>query len=406
LTKGTLVRLRAPVFKGRRRSIVGLAVALAVVVGGVGAWAVNRSSSSDAAAPTLVTATTSTIRQSVSATGTIQPASRADLSFAVSGTVTAVPVAVGDVVKVGTTLATVDSASLKTAVSLAQANVTATQDQLTAEQNAGSSAVQIASTEAQLAAAKGKLTDAQTALSEAAMTSPIAGTVAQVNITVGDKTGSSSGSTGSTGPSGSSGSSGASSASSTAQIIVISTSSWIVDASVSSADLPQLKKGLQAEITPTGSTTKVFGTVKSVGIVASSSSSGSASFPVTIAVTGSPKGLYAGGAVDVAIIVKQVENVLTVPTNALHTVNGKTVVYQMSNETQVSTPVTVGATYGPVTQILNGLKTGDKVVGTTFRIGGSTGGNRTRQGGTGGGGTGGFGGGGFNGPPPGAVGGN
>jgi len=180
----------------------------------------------------------------------------------------------------------------------------------------------------------------------------------------------------------------------------------VVDVSVTSADLPQLKKGLQAEITPTGSTTKVFGTVKSVGIVASSSSGGSASFPVTIAVTGSPKGLYAGGAVDVAIIVKQVENVLTVPTNALHTVNGKTVVYQMTNGSQVSTPVTVGATYGPVTQILSGLKTGDKVVGTSFRIGGATGGNRTRQGGTGGGGTGGFGGGGFNGPPPGAVGGN
>ena len=387
-------------------------MALAVVVGGVGAWAVNHSSSSDAAAPTLVTAITSTIRQSVSATGTIQPANQANLSFAVSGTVTAVPVAVGDQVKVGTTLATVDAASLRTAVTLAQANVTANQDQLTAQQNAGSSAVQIASTEAQLAAAKSKLTDAQTALAEAAMTSPIAGTVAQVNIAVGDKTGGSSGSAGSSGSSGSSSSSGASGASgssgtsSTAQIVVISTTSWVVDVSVTSADLPQLKKGLQAEITPTGSTTKVFGTVKSVGIVASSSSGGSASFPVTIAVTGSPKGLYAGGAVDVAIIVKQVENVLTVPTNALHTVNGKTVVYQMTNGSQVSTPVTVGATYGPVTQILSGLKTGDKVVGTSFRIGGATGGNRTRQGGTGGGGTGGFGGGGFNGPPSGAVGGN
>jgi len=406
------VHLRAPILKGRRSTIVGITAALVIVVGGVGAWAVNRSSASDAATPTLVTATTSTIRQSVSATGTIQPANQANLSFAVSATVTAVPVAVGDQVKVGTTLATVDSTSLKTAVTLAQANVTANQDQLTAQQNAGSSAVQIASTEAQLAAAKSKLTDAQTALAEAAMTSPIAGTVAQVNIAVGDKTGGSSGSAGSSGSSGSSSSSGASGASgssstsSTAQIVVISTTSWVVDVSVTSADLPQLKKGLQAEITPTGSTTKVFGTVKSVGIVASSSSGGSASFPVTIAVTGSPKGLYAGGAVDVAIIVKQVENVLTVPTNALHTVNGKTVVYQMTNGSQVSTPVTVGATYGPVTQILSGLKTGDKVVGTSFRIGGATGGNRTRQGGTGGGGTGGFGGGGFNGPPSGAVGGN
>jgi multidrug efflux pump subunit AcrA (membrane-fusion protein) len=150
--------------------------------------------------------------------------------------------------------------------------------------------------------------------------------------------------------------------------------------------------------------------VKSVGIVASSSSSGSASFPVTIAVTGSPKGLYAGGAADVSIIVKQVENVLTVPTNAVHTENGKTVVYQMVNGAQVSTPVTLGTTYGAATQIRSGLKAGDKVVGTSFRLGGNgnSGGTGTRQGGgTGGGGTNGFDGPppGFDGPPPG-VGGN
>src|SRR5450759_4057020 len=186
-TKGTPVRLRAPIFKGSRPMIVGLTVAL-VVVGGVGAWAVRQSSSSDAATPTLVSATTSTIRQSVSATGTIQPANRADLSFTVSGTVTSVPVAVGDQVKAGTVLATVDSASLQTAVSLAQ-------------------------------------------------------------------------------------------------IVVISTTSWVVEASVGSEYLPQRTNGMQAEITPTGSAAKVFGTVRSIGIVASSSSSGSASFPVTISVT-------------------------------------------------------------------------------------------------------------------------
>ena len=379
----------------RRPVIVGVVVAL-LVAGGIGAWALTRPSSSDAAAPTLVSATTSTIRQSVSATGTLQPAHRADLSFVVSGTITSLPVAVGDQVKVGTVLAKVDSAGLQTAVTLAQANVTATQDQLTAQQNAGSSAVQIASTQAQLAAAQSRLTDARTALAAASMTSPIAGTVAQVNLAAGDKVGMA--------------------AASNAQIVVISTTSWVVEASVSSADLPQLKKGLQAEITPTGSTTKVFGTVKSVGIVASSSSSGSASFPVTIAVTGSPKGLYAGGAATVSIIVKQVENVLTVPTNALHTENGKTVVYQMVNGAQVSTLVTLGTTYGAATQILSGLKAGDKVVGTAFRIGGnnSTGGTRTRQtGGTGGGGFGGggfggggLGGGGFGAPPTGGGGGN
>jgi macrolide-specific efflux system membrane fusion protein len=396
------VRLRAPAIK-RQHAVVAVIIAL-VVVGGGGAWAATRSSSATTAAPVLVSATTSTIRQSVSAAGTIEPAHRADLTFTVSGTVTSVPVAAGDQVRAGAILATVDTASLTTAVTSARAGVSATQDQLTAQQAAGSSAVQIASAQAQLADAQAKLADARTALAAASMTSPIAGTVAQVNIAVGDTVGSTS-SAGSSSASGGAGSSspstGAASASSTAQIVVISTTSWVVSASVGSADLSQLKKGLQAEITPSGSATKIFGTVKSVGIVASSSSGGSATFPVTITVTGSPKGLYAGGAADVAIIVKQLENVLSVPTNAVHTESGKTVVHQMKDGAQVSTPVTVGTTYGPVTQILSGLKTGDTVVGTTFRGGNRTGGTGTRQGtGTSGGGSGGPGGG-FDGPPPG-----
>jgi hypothetical protein len=127
---------------------------------------------------------------------------------------------------------------------------------------------------------------------------------------------------------------------------------------------------------------------------------------VTITVTGSPKGLYAGGAATVAIIVKQVENVLSVQTNAVHTEGGKTVVHQMKDGAQVSTPVKVGTTYGPSTQILSGLKAGDKVVGTSFRPGGNrpSGGTGSRQGGGADGGVpggGGFGGGGFDGPPPG-----
>jgi multidrug efflux pump subunit AcrA (membrane-fusion protein) len=393
-------------FRGRTR-ILGIAAAV-LVVGGVGVWLGTRSSSPDAAAPTLVSATTSTIRQSVSATGTVQPANRADLSFAVSGTVTSLPVAVGDSVKVGTTLATVSSADLHTAVTLAQANVTAIQDQLAAQQAAGSSAVQIASAQAQLADATGKLTDARTALTAASMTSTVAGTVAQVNIVIGDKVRA----VASSSPSSASSATGASSSSSSAQIVVISTTSWVVEASVGSPDLPQLKKGLQAEITPTGSTTKVFGTVASVGIIASSSSSGSASFPVTIAVTGSPRGLYAGGVASVSITVKQVENVLTVPTGAVHTEENKTVVHQMSNGARISTPVQVGATYGAVTQIISGLKTGDQVVGATLRGGDGPGGAGTRQGGgggaggAGGGGAGGAGFGGLGGPPAGAGGGN
>src|SRR5664279_3766312 len=106
------VRLRPHAFT-RRHTVIGALIVL-VVVGGGGAWALTRSSSSTAATPTLVSVTTSTIRQSVSATGTLEPAHRADLTFAVSGTVTSLPVVVGDTARAGAVLATVDTSSLKT----------------------------------------------------------------------------------------------------------------------------------------------------------------------------------------------------------------------------------------------------------------------------------------------------
>ena len=134
------------------------------------------------------------------------------------------------------------------------------------------------------------------------------------------------------------------------------TSTWVVDASVSSSDLGRLKKGLQATITPTGATENIFGTVRSVGVVASSSSSGTATFPVVIDVTGTPEGLHAGTTATVAITVKQLTDVLTVPTQAVRTTNGATTVQLSTDGTVTTTPVTVGGVYGTSTVITKGWR--------------------------------------------------
>ena len=107
--------------------------------------------------------------------------------------------------------------------------------------------------------------------------------------------------------------------------------------------------------------------------------------------TGSPTGVYAGTTASVVITVKQVPDVLTVPTSAIHEENGQTVVYQMKNGAQVSTPVTVGTVYGTTTQITKGLNAGDEVV-VTARVGRTSTGNATGGTGTTRNGTGGFGG--------------
>jgi len=185
------------------------------------------------------------------------------------------------------------------------------------------------------------------------------------------------------------GSTSASSASS-AQVVVIATNAWLVNSTVGAADLAKLKNGMQVTITPTGATQPIFGTVSTVGVIGTTSG-GTSTFPVTIAVTGSPTGVYAGTTASVVITVKQVPDVLTVPTSAIHEENGQTVVYQMKNGAQVSTPVTVGTVYGTTTQITKGLNAGDEVV-VTARVGRTSTGNATGGTGTTRNGTGGFGG--------------
>lgn len=360
---------------------------LLVLVGGAAAWATTRRQpAADPVPPTQVAATLATMRQTVSATGTIAPQTQANLSFVAAGTVNAVKASVGDVVQTGQPLATVDPTDLQNAVTVAQANVNTAQAQLDQAQASGTaSTTQLASATAQLSSAQARLTSARQDLKNAVLASPITGTVAAVNLTVGTRVSASSGGTTVGGVAGGSGgSASASGSSAAAQVVVITTDAWIVNASVGTADLARVKKGLQAEITPTGARDKVFGTVSSVGVIATASG-GTATFPVTIAVTGVPTGLYAGGTADVAIVVRAVPDVLTVPTAAIHTEQGRTVVHQVHAGQQVSTPVTIGEVYGNTTQITGGLNEGDQVVveSRTSPSGGVPGsGTRTR--GTGG----------------------
>jgi len=193
----------------------------------------------------------------------------------------------------------------------------------------------------------------------------------------------------------SSGTNGSSSSSSGDQIVIVDTSSWLVDASVDDSSIGEIEQGDQADIVPEGSDTTVYGTVGSIGLIASSSS-GVASFPVTVDVTGDPSGLYTGLTADLTIVVKQLSDVLTVPTAALRYENGGTEVEMVQNGRDVMQPVTVGISSGGEAQITSGLVAGDQVVETFVR-------STTGRSGTGGfefpgGGSfrgGGFGGGGF-----------
>ena len=389
----------------RWKIVVPLGVAL-VLAAGTGAWALTRpSAASDTVTYRSATASIGTIRQAVSATGTIEPKTVDDLSFTSGGQVTAVNVALGQQVTAGQVLATISSAALQSAVASAQATVASAKARLATDQAAGASNAQLDADSANITVAETQLADAQAALAGATLTAPIDGTVTAVNVTVGQQLGNSgqatagsgsssgqgSGNTGSgsgnTGAGSGSSGSGATSSSSTAAIQVISTGSYLVNASVDSTDIALVKKGNQVLITPAGASANVFGLVSSVGIVATTTS-GVASFPVVVEVTGSPPGLYAGATASLQIVYKQLTDVLVVPALAVNRSGGTSYVLVPDGESRVRRDVVTGVSSGGLTEIVSGLSEGDVVLvavptGNTGSTG--TGGNGTGNGTTGGG---------------------
>ena len=396
----------ASVWRRYRWPIVGAVVVLVAAAIGLSLWLTSSSATPAGLSITTVTVpvTTGTIQQTVTSSGTIEPASQANLNFAVSGTVTAVDVKAGQSVTAGQTLATVDTTALSEELSAAQAQLTAANDRLASDEASGASTSQIDNDQASVTSAESSVSTAQTNLTDASLTSTIGGTVASVNLVVGQQvTGTGSGGGGGAGAANSAASSSSSSAgsgSTSGQIVVIGTDSYIVNTTVDDTQIGQIQDGDQVNITPTGATTPVYGTVGSVSLIGSQTSNVT-TFPVVIDVTGNPSGLYAGASADVSIIVKQLNNVTEVPTNAIsYTSGGQATVTQVVNGAHVVKNVTVGASENGETQIVSGVQAGDKVLErqVTFRApngagGGLLGGTGGRFGGRGGIPAGGFGGG-------------
>ncbi len=343
----------------RRFTAIVAAVAIVVVVGaGVLIWTLTRPAHAAAAATsTTARAVTTTEQTTVAATGTLAPQNQAYLNFPAAGTVAAVDVQVGQSVAAGQVLATEDTTTLSSAVTSAQAGVDSAQSTLTTvEGSSSSTTAQIEAAKAQVASAQAKLTSAQDSLAGATITAPFAGVVAQVNLTVNNTVNGLTSTT--TGP----GTTTvvASAVSAASQIVVVDTSTWLVNTTVGMADLAGLKQGLPCTVTPTGATTSLPGTLTSIGIVGTTSA-GTTSYPIIVTLTGNPTGLYMGGSADVTIVEKSA-TVLTVPTAAVQRQNGQTYVTVVKGGADTRTTVTIGQVYGARTQITSGLVAGDEVV--------------------------------------------
>jgi macrolide-specific efflux system membrane fusion protein len=395
-------------FLTRPRTWIISAVVVVVLAGAAVWWfGFAKKNSADAATPTSITQTvaTRTLTQSVSGTGTLAPSVDQQVSFAASGTVLSVKVKAGQTVKAGDVLATVTTQQAAADLASAQATLASDQARLADAQSSstGSAAdvAQIASDQAAVTVAQSAVTAAQAEVAGTTLKAPVAGLVAAVNVAVGDavsassaSAGSSSGSGGSGGSSGSGasggGASGGSSSSSGSSssggaFEITGTDAWTTEISVAAAQVKNIKVGNQVTLS-TSENSSFFGTVSSIGLLPSTSS-GAATYPVDVKVTGSPENLYDGVSVTASVVYKKIADAVAVPSLAIKSDNGTQTVTKVVNGKDVATTVKTGITEGQYTQITDGLKAGDEIVVVSITRpsgSGGTGGSGSRNGGTGG----------------------
>ncbi|MEV7936217.1 biotin/lipoyl-binding protein [Kitasatospora sp. NPDC088264] len=408
----------------RRRGVVLVNSALGVALLGGAAlvYATVNSGTSAAAGKTQIrTATVAkgTVLATVSGTGTLVSPTDAAQDFATGGRLTSVKVAVGDAVKKGQVLATVDTTAAQQQVDAAQASLTTANANLTKAQagvtttttqplpgatsgaggngggggdrGAGANSTPapqtttitttkvddaaVAQAQQQVATAQTTLANAQAALTGTTLTASVDGTVASVSAKVGDTVGASSGgSSGSSGSTGSTGSTGKSSTGSAASggapsgfIVLTNPTGMQVTANFSELDSLKLKKGEAATVTLNAqSDTKFNASVLSVSSLPSSSggSAGSTAvqYAATLQLSGDTSALRTGLSATVQVITGEADSALSLPTSALSGTGASrtaTVVHPDGSSERVS--VGVGVEGDSTVQVVSGLKEGDKV---------------------------------------------
>ena len=212
----------------------------------------------------------------------------------------------------------------------------------------GTTSQQITMDQAQVSTDQINVQTAQTAYNNATLTAPVAGTVVAVNVAGGDSVGGNAGSS--------------ASASSTTHAIVIETpGAFSVTGSISDAQVSEIAIAQKAYVTPAGATAALDGTVTAVAETATVTS-GVATFPVTVTITGTHASLRGGMSATVTVVINQVVGVTTVPTSAVHTTAAGSTVNLLVNGVSQPTQVTVGASDATLTQIVQGVNVGDEVI--------------------------------------------
>lgn len=376
----------------RHRRVAGI-VAILLVAAGVATVAVVRSAN---ASPTAhyrtATASVRDVDQQITGVATIEPVTQAAVAFPTSGTVATVGVTVDAPVTAGQLLATLDTRQLEVVLHNEQATLANAQLALqnalngtsTSQGSAGASdqratsspstngapassdtgsatpsadtpstpatstngnsttvtaADQYAAQQA-VAAAQAQVTAAEQAIAQAAITSPIAGTVAAIGLHLGDSV--SSGST-------------------TATILIVGAGGVEATTVVGVDEVSKVKPGQAAQVRPDGSAQPIDGQVIAISTTPVSTT-GTATYRVTIELDGDTSGLGNGSTATASITTATAKASLAVPTSAVITNGDARTVTILDGTSTKKVDVQIGAIGQTWTAITAGLTDGQAVV--------------------------------------------
>lgn len=387
----------------RRPTLITVALAALAAAAVVGAVVVVGSPATTSAQERTVTVARGVIQSTVSGSGNLEPANQADVDFAASGEITHIYVKAGQHVGRDALLARVDPDAAEVALAQAEATVQSAQDALDQAETAASTAttttasaatgasatsssgsgssgatstMTVAAAQASLDSAQLSVTSAEKDLAATTLRAPMAGTVTAVNGDVGTTVGGSSSSsssssssgsgdatvTGGLGGGGASTTSSSSSSSSSSFITLAQLSRFKMQVSLSESDIGSVKVGQPATVTVNAASGEKFAArVSQIGVLSSSSGSGTSSavsYPVTLNLDQTSGHLKAGMSATADIITSQVTGI-AVPSQAL---SGSTVTVEAADGTQSTQGVQTGVVGDSTTQIVSGLKIGDKLV--------------------------------------------
>lgn len=238
-----------------------------------------------------------------------------------------------------------------------------------AEQKYKDAGIAVAAAQAQLNSASLSYQATQDSI----ITAPIGGTIANFSVSVGSAVtaaaGSSAGDT----------SGSTSTASSATPALVIGDFSQIdVSAQASEVDVPKLKVGQKATITIDAFPGKTFAgavsQINKIGAVAS----GVVTYNIRVSFASVPPSVAPGMTASIVIQTDRRDNVITVPSSAVQTVNGQSMVRVIRRGQITQTPVETGLVSDTETEITSGLSVGDTII-TSFS---SNAGGNPGQGGT------------------------